>query len=280
MAELRIRFPKLKNPANYTVEIHHNHEYPCQRNETCHVRQQMGFFSASSVVNSSTNWKVYNVTNLLLDWLNENIPSRNITLQESKKEQLLTSRGQSEGDGNKGLQSVSNRALLVVFTHVKSEGGQEARASLLHTAERSKFLFSTENKEPRRQKRHKGNRRQRDQPLKNMELHSHGNLESLCRKVDLQIDFNQIGWGSWIISPKKYNAYRCEGACPSPVGEDFKPTNHAYMQSLLKHYHPDRVPSSCCVPSKMSPLSMLYYENGGPVLRHHEDMIVDECGCH
>lgn len=51
------------------------------------------------------------------------------------------------------------------------------------------------------------------------------------------------------------------------------------LQSLLKHYHPDRVASPCCAPTKMSPLSMLYYENGEMLLRHHEDMIVDECGC-
>lgn len=51
------------------------------------------------------------------------------------------------------------------------------------------------------------------------------------------------------------------------------------MQSLLKYYQPNRVPSACCAPTKMSPLSMLYYENGELILRHHEDMVVEECGC-
>uniref|UniRef100_A0A8C4RCC0 TGF-beta family profile domain-containing protein n=1 Tax=Erpetoichthys calabaricus TaxID=27687 RepID=A0A8C4RCC0_ERPCA len=66
--------------------------------------------------------------------------------------------------------------------------------------------------------------------------------------------------------PKRYNAFRCEGECPSPVDESFKPTNHAYMQ-------PNRVPCPSCVPTKLSPLSMLYYENGEVTLRHHEDMM-------
>lgn len=52
----------------------------------------------------------------------------------------------------------------------------------------------------------------------------------LCRRVKFQVDFNLIGWGSWIIYPKQYNAYRCEGVCPNPVGEEFHPTNHAYIQ--------------------------------------------------
>ncbi|XP_007120885.1 nodal homolog [Physeter macrocephalus] len=101
----------------------------------------------------------------------------------------------------------------------------------------------------------------------------------LCRKVKFQVDFNLIGWGSWIIYPKQYNAYRCEGECPNPVGEEFHPTNHAYIQSLLKRYQPHRVPSTCCAPVKTKPLSMLYVDNGRVLLDHHRDMIVEECGC-
>lgn len=55
----------------------------------------------------------------------------------------------------------------------------------------------------------------------------------LCRRVDMWVDFDQIGWDQWIVHPKRYNAYRCEGECPSPLDESFKPTNHAYMQVSL-----------------------------------------------
>nr|NP_001072000.1 transforming growth factor beta superfamily signaling ligand precursor [Ciona intestinalis]BAE06590.1 transforming growth factor beta superfamily signaling ligand [Ciona intestinalis] len=101
-----------------------------------------------------------------------------------------------------------------------------------------------------------------------------------CRKVSFEIDFEKIGWGSWIVYPKKYNAYRCEGQCRTPMRSDSKPTNHAYMQSIIATKRPDlHIPQPCCVPTKLKPLSILYYEDGEVKQRDHEDMVVDECGC-
>lgn len=56
---------------------------------------------------------------------------------------------------------------------------------------------------------------------------------------------------------------------------------HSYLlQSLLRHHHPERGSCPSCVPTRLSPLSMLYFENDDLALRHHEEMIVEECGCH
>uniref|UniRef100_A0A8C2C5Q8 Growth differentiation factor 3 n=1 Tax=Cyprinus carpio TaxID=7962 RepID=A0A8C2C5Q8_CYPCA len=41
---------------------------------------------------------------------------------------------------------------------------------------------------------------------------------------------------------------------------------HAYMESTH-------------LPVQIGPISMLYYDNDNVVLRHYEDMVVDECGC-
>lgn len=116
---------------------------------------------------------------------------------------------------------VSDRALLVVFSQTDSDDNAKAKASLLHTVEQSKFLSPAEIKKARRHKKKRSKRGQWEQT---------GSRKSHCRRVDLHVDFNQIGWGSWIIFPKRYNAYRCEGSCPGPLGEDLNPTNHAYIQ--------------------------------------------------
>ncbi|XP_010866646.2 nodal-related 2 [Esox lucius] len=284
-AEVRFRFPRAMMVSNVTVEIYHHHDYPCGLAEkTCREHQLVGQLSASSVITSSQHWNVYNLTSPLLNWLDQKRISRPSRTNGPKRG--LSYPNPVQSFGSKMEQRLSNRALLVVFSHTGLEEGSQVKASLLHTAEQSKFLSGTEPKNVLRPKRHRSKRghssSQSDQPtVRRLEVSKRTNEidPSLCRKVDMHVDFSLIGWGSWIVFPKKYNAYRCEGTCPSPVGENLNPTNHAYMQSLLKHYHAEWVPSACCAPTKMSPLSMLYYENGELLLRHHEDMIVDECGC-
>ena len=111
-------------------------------------------------------------------------------------------------------------------------------------------------------------------------LENHFTKPRHCRKVDYSIDFEKIGWGDWIVFPKRYNAYKCEGECRVPLAATKKPTNHAFMQSLLSINRPESgINPPCCVPSKLLPLSILYYEEGAVKQRDHEDMVVAECDC-
>ncbi|XP_039273453.2 nodal homolog 3-A-like [Styela clava] len=108
----------------------------------------------------------------------------------------------------------------------------------------------------------------------------HYSAPSHCRKVPFEVDFDKIGWGEWIIYPKRYQAFRCEGMCNFSTMQNMKTTNHAYVQSIHALTRPDLgIPTPCCVPTKLKPLSLLYFENGEVVQRDHEDMIVEECGC-
>ncbi|XP_017291550.1 nodal-related 2 [Kryptolebias marmoratus] len=271
-AELRIRLPLSQNASNMTVEV-------------CHLEHDpVGLLTESSLVTSSHSWKVFNMTSPLLGWLRQK-STRIRNKVVSRRAVIKKTIGLSVPDqpvfvaSSREPQNVSDQALLVVFSHTGSDEKSRAKASLLHTAEQSKFLSPAEIKRVNWPRRRRSKRGHREQTLRSPQVFKRGGGKPACRRVDLEVDFKLIGWASWIIFPKKYNAYRCEGSCTGPLGEDLNPTNHAYMQSLLKHYHPERVVTPCCAPTKMSPLSMLYYENGEMLLRHHEDMVVDECGC-
>ncbi|KAL4623946.1 growth/differentiation factor 3 [Arapaima gigas] len=103
---------------------------------------------------------------------------------------------------------------------------------------------------------------------------------TICKPRRLFISFKDVGWQDWIIAPHGYMANYCHGECPFPLSESLNGSNHAILQTLVHSFHGDKTPQPCCVPVKLSPISMLYYDNDdNVVLRHYEDMIVDECGC-
>ncbi|KAK2840081.1 hypothetical protein Q5P01_013821 [Channa striata] len=103
---------------------------------------------------------------------------------------------------------------------------------------------------------------------------------NVCKPRSLYIDFRDVGWQDWIIAPQGYMANYCHGECPFPLSERLNGTNHAMLQTLVHSLDPHGTPQPCCVPIRLSPISMLYYDNNdNVVLRHYQDMVVDECGC-
>uniref|UniRef100_A0A6J0SZL0 Nodal homolog 2-A-like n=1 Tax=Pogona vitticeps TaxID=103695 RepID=A0A6J0SZL0_9SAUR len=307
LAELRVPLASFSQAKNVTVSIYHVHNHICHGNQTCTDKIFLGSFSCrhshSSRISSSSiqsSWKVFNITSLLRFWLHQGGPSGQDTLeaQEQKCTEGHLDDSNREGidgcptsgfedicDSNEAShippQSLTEQVLLVVFSKDKERMEPSQGPSLIRMVETSKYIMSDDTSKEVGARRHRRNRNQRKR-IKGSDTDISGIAEesrSLCRRVDMMVDFEKTGFGKWILHPKKYNAYRCEGDCPSPVDESFKPTNHAYMQSLLKLYQPNRVPCPACAPVKLSPLSMLYYEKGGVTVRHHEDMIIDECGC-
>ncbi|NXM74030.1 DERR protein, partial [Serilophus lunatus] len=103
---------------------------------------------------------------------------------------------------------------------------------------------------------------------------------SLCKPRRLYISFSDVGWENWIIAPQGYLANYCGGECPFPLTAELNSTNHAILQTMVHSLDPQGTPQPCCVPVRLSPISILYYDNSdNVVLRHYEDMVVDECGC-
>nr|CAG4645580.1 EOG090X07KO [Lynceus sp. MCZ IZ 141354] len=101
-----------------------------------------------------------------------------------------------------------------------------------------------------------------------------------CRRHALYVDFSDVGWNDWIVAPPGYHAYYCHGDCPFPLPEHLNSTNHAIVQTLVNSVNPGAVPRACCVPTELSPISMLYIdEYDKVVLKNYHDMVVEGCGC-
>uniref|UniRef100_A0A8B9VSB6 TGF-beta family profile domain-containing protein n=1 Tax=Anas zonorhyncha TaxID=75864 RepID=A0A8B9VSB6_9AVES len=263
LAQLRVHPPALPPAPNLTLDVFHSRRR-CPAGGTCPGELFLGRFPGSPS-DSQAAWEVFDLTGTLRSWLHQDAApgspgSAEMGLWEASAVPAPATSTLSSWDTSVLVpeepavpQELADSALLLVFSKDKSPGDH----SLIRTVETSKHVM--------RDGGPKGSGSRR--------------IKSLCRRVDMMVDFEQTGWGSWIVYPKKYNAYRCEGQCPSPVDETFKPTNHAYIQSLLQLYKPHQVPCPACSPVRMSPLSMLYYEKGEIVVRHHEDMVIEECGC-
>uniref|UniRef100_A0AAQ5ZQS8 TGF-beta family profile domain-containing protein n=1 Tax=Amphiprion ocellaris TaxID=80972 RepID=A0AAQ5ZQS8_AMPOC len=259
-AELQIRIPAFSASKQATVDLYHSRKQSCDLDSTSCLDEQLFLGSfGTSPSSAKSSWKVFNVTALLKYWLYQ---------------------GEEVGIHH----PTTNRVMMVIFSKQNRHHEGDSAYSLIHTVENSKYVTMDRVNSEGQSRRHKRNRMERMRVAAGAAPTVTPAAETvqkpLCRKVDMWVDFEHIGWDEWIVHPKRYNAFRCEGECPTPLDETFHPTNHAYMQSLLRHHHPDRVTCPSCVPTRLSSLSMLYYENDDLALRHHEDMIVEECGCH
>ncbi|XP_077378855.1 southpaw [Festucalex cinctus] len=290
LAELRIRLPGRSAHKRAVVDLYHSRN--CEHEELSPCQDERLLLGSVSAPASKSSWKVFNVSALLRYWLYQ---ADRLSSQEASAEPE-TDLGSGSGDfgeipikaliKNPERQSrpTPARAMMVLF--LKHDLRQEGHStySLIHTVENSKYVTMERGSGEIQSRRRKRNRMERVMvaagPGLGPTASPGATQRPLCRKVDMWVDFDHIGWDEWIVHPKRFNAYRCEGECPTPLDESFKPTNHAYMQSLLKYHHPERVSCPSCVPTRLGPLSMLYYENDDLTLRHHEDMIVEECGCH
>ncbi|CAD7684181.1 unnamed protein product [Nyctereutes procyonoides] len=55
----------------------------------------------------------------------------------------------------------------------------------------------------------------------------------VCRRHELYVSFQDLGWLDWVIAPQGYSAYYCEGECSFPLDSCMNATNHAILQSLV-----------------------------------------------
>uniref|UniRef100_A0ACB8F8S5 Uncharacterized protein n=2 Tax=Sphaerodactylus townsendi TaxID=933632 RepID=A0ACB8F8S5_9SAUR len=103
----------------------------------------------------------------------------------------------------------------------------------------------------------------------------------VCSRRHMKVDFADIGWNEWVISPKSFDAYYCAGGCEFPMPKIVRPSNHAAIQSIVKAVGIiPGIPEPGCVPNTMNSLAILFLDQSdNVVLKVYPNMSVNSCAC-
>ncbi|XP_038062104.1 growth/differentiation factor 10-like isoform X2 [Patiria miniata] len=102
-----------------------------------------------------------------------------------------------------------------------------------------------------------------------------------CSRHAMFVSFDTIDWDGYVIAPTGFEAFYCTGACSFPLSKTDNPSNHATIQSVMSVAGIQaKIPPPCCVPEKLTSLSILFLdENDNVGLKSYKNMVVESCGC-
>ncbi|XP_048353431.1 growth/differentiation factor 5 [Sphaerodactylus townsendi] len=246
----------------------HSHGKTCQvKLFSCSTSRQASILLDSRTVNiiDTAKWEVFDIWKLFKNFKN----SVNLCFELEAYERGRPIDLRTVGFNRTGRQ-VNEKALFLVFgrtkkrdlffNEIKARSGQDDKTVY-------EYLFNQ-----RRKRRAPLATRQGKRPNKN--------LKARCSKKALHVNFKDMGWDDWIIAPLEYEAYHCEGLCEFPLRSHLEPTNHAVIQTLMNSMDPESTPPTCCVPTRLSPISILFIDSANNVVyKQYEDMVVESCGC-
>ncbi|XP_076834901.1 bone morphogenetic protein 2 [Brachyhypopomus gauderio] len=200
------------------------------------------------VQHSLSKWESFDVSPAIMRWTTEGHANHGFVVEVvhpsdaegDYKRHVRVSRSLHDGEDS----WPQMRPLLVTFSH-------DGKGHVLHSREKRQARSG------KPKKKHKAN----------------------CRRHSLYVDFSDVGWNDWIVAPPGYHAFYCQGECPFPLADHLNSTNHAIVQTLVNSVN-GNIPKACCVPTDLSPISLLYLdEYEKVVLKNYQDMVVEGCGC-
>ncbi|GMT10661.1 hypothetical protein PFISCL1PPCAC_3954, partial [Pristionchus fissidentatus] len=137
----------------------------------------------------------------------------------------------------------------------------------------------------KRAKRSIDNSPSRESPRPNP-FKAKGGRRAACRRHGLYVDFKDLNWSEWLVSPAGFQAYYCAGACSFPLSSAMNATNHAIVQTLAHLLDRRKTSESKCAPLNLQPMNVLFYvasddgsNNNKVILKKYQEMIVQDCGC-
>ncbi|XP_048831529.1 bone morphogenetic protein 2 isoform X1 [Brienomyrus brachyistius] len=246
-AELRVFREQMKGGENSRATFHRINVYEILRTDSCSKELITRLLDTRLLQPDSGKWESFDVSPAVMRWTKEGHANHGFLLEVVH----LNGTGRDARRHvriSRSLHEDENswphiRPLLVTFSH-------DGRGDVLHNREK-------------RQARTKQRRKHK----------------SSCRRHSLYVDFINVGWNDWIVAPPGYHAFYCHGECPFPLADHLNSTNHAIVQTLVNSVNTN-IPRACCVPTELSPISLLYLdEYEKVVLKNYQDMVVEGCGC-
>ncbi|XP_028329377.1 anti-dorsalizing morphogenic protein [Gouania willdenowi] len=215
----------------------------------------------------SSGWEVFKITKAVSSWMVDE--GNNIGLQV-----VIQTLGGIAMD-KKLVRFASGRnhhhtkqPMMVVFTDDGRRPASQKSSEMNHTVSSLPQLPSSST--------------QLSRSARSLDSSEEGVVSTHCQLHPLHVDFEEIGWSGWIVSPKGYNAYHCKGQCPFPLGQNTIATNHATVQSIINALKlVEGIEMPCCVPDELFSISLLFFdEDENVVLKQYNDMVAGSCGCH
>ena len=284
LAELRVMIRPSRRQDTVELGLHHFVRTPCKTDATvfeCLIKQMLSERHLFDRHHDNYDGReVFDVTEVLRAWLTE----------DARWDNSFELRTRHKFDDNATVLDINTpsdiftEVVLVCFS--KASGPHmihlDAGASVKVRQRRAADRLAEKRKKKKEKEERKRERQRQEQAKQEKLERERSQMEQEsghCRRVPMTVDFHRIGWSEWIIYPKNFNAYRCAGRCKGFLDSYDNPTNHAILQGLVRIRDRRRAPEPCCVPTKLSTMSILYYEKGSIVMKNHEDMTVQECGC-
>lgn len=252
------------------------------KHEAGQLQEEMASDLCELVSSGHHGWLTFNVTKAVQKWALQRMEGDltrlklNLHPRETSDECLLTA------DAPQELQP-----FLVIYLSTRdvrtklSSNEQFNEIQLQRYLEELRVSESTDKFDSRHRRSLKQPNRSHEKPYKNhtrtpIRNPFHGKF---CNKVTWNVSFKDLKWSDWIIAPDNYEASFCEGECPFPLPPSLNSTNHAIVQ-MLAHLMDKQIPKPCCAPTKLQPITVLYYDDySNVVLKEYRNMIVQSCGC-
>uniref|UniRef100_A0A672INT5 TGF-beta family profile domain-containing protein n=1 Tax=Salarias fasciatus TaxID=181472 RepID=A0A672INT5_SALFA len=207
-------------------------------------------------------WEVFNVTQIVSRWIQNNQSNGILVVTSNPFGSWPDSSQQSKDEPDRN-------AYLVIFSDDGRSGA--SHQPFLGMIGRTVSVLDAPVPQDRRSRRRRSS-----------SGFSSSRASRPCQRVPLYVDFDEIGWSGWIISPRGYNANHCRGSCPFPLGGGLAATNHATVLSIMHalRLSGDAVEPPCCVPDRLESISLLYFDDDeNVVLKQYDDMVAVSCSC-